>query len=544
LLEELGGEVEAQLLAYAEHTTDLVGVVDEQSQVLYLNPAARKRLGIGEGVPLTSGDIFPPQVFSRYYDEIRPTLLRAGTWTGELQMLTASGEVVPVSCTVVAQIGTGGEVTGLVTHGREIKADVVATDEFGRDVLTGLPESSVFDDRVRVALRAADWNGRIVAVMAIGVDGIVDVNETHGRAAGDDLLRVLAHRVALAIRDADTVARIAGDQFGVLFDGVDNIDDAISLAHRIREAVARVVVDTSRGELAADASFGIAIAHADDVPQELLTRATAALQQARRTGTNQIALYDFADGERLSALADEFALAVSHGLIRPHVQPIIELRTGTLRGYQGLARWEHPTRGLLDADDFVHLVADTAMAPVVDLAVLRRTAAAAARVARRGMTVRAYGHLSRRLLGNVDIEHFLVEIANDLVLANSSLCCEIAYPIVKRGVPSTRSALRALHDLGVRTVLSEVDGTCDANDLVENGFDEIRLARSFLNEAALDRGRRRVLEGTVALAHALSLPVTAVGIDTSRLRAEAIVAGCDYGEGTLLGGVIPAGDVQ
>ena len=118
LLEELGGEVEAQLLAYAEHTTDLVGVVDEQSQVLYLNPAARKRRGIGEGVPLTSGDIFPPQVFSRYYDEIRPTLLRAGTWTGELQMLTASGEVVPVLCTVVAQIGTGGEVTGLVTHGR------------------------------------------------------------------------------------------------------------------------------------------------------------------------------------------------------------------------------------------------------------------------------------------------------------------------------------------------------------------------------------------------------------------------------------------
>ena len=200
------------------------------------------------------------------------------------------------------------------------------------------------------------------------------------------------------------------------------------------------------------------------------------MHQARRSGTGQISLYDFADGENLSALADEFALAVSHGLIRPHVQPIIELRTGNLRGYQGLARREHPQRGLLDAEDFIHLVADTAMAPVVDLAVLRRTAAAAARVARRGSTVRAYGHLSRRLLGNVDIEHFLVEIANDLVLAK--LVAVLRNCLSARRARAHRRRdprCAALHDLGIRTVLSEVDGTCDANDLVENGFDEIRF---------------------------------------------------------------------
>lgn len=543
MAEELDGEVEAHLLAYIEQTSDLVGVVDEASRLSYLNPAARKRLGATEDEPLTSADLFPPHVFSRYYDEIRPILLRSGTWSGELPILTRAGDLVPIAFTIVARIGAGGEIAGLVTHGRAMTG-AARTDPFGRDTLTGLPERSVFDDRVRVALRPGNRSTRIVAVMTVGVDGMLDINETHGRAAGDELLLTLAHRLALAVRDGDSVARLRGYEFGVLFDGVDSIDDAISLAHRVREAVSRVVVDTATGELAVPANFGITIAGPDDVPEELLMRASAALHQARRSGTGQIALYDFADGESLSALAGEFALAVSHGLIRPHVQPIIELRTGSLRGYQGLARWEHPQRGLLDAEDFIHLVADTAMAPVVDLAVLRRTAAAAARVARRGSTVRAYGHLSRRLLGNVDIEHFLVEIANDLVLANSSLCCEIAYPLVARSAPSTRSALRALHDLGIRAVLSEVDGTCDANDLVENGFDEIRFARSFVQEAAVDRGRRRVMEATVALAHALSLPVTAVGIETPRQRAEAIVAGCDYGEGSLLGAVIPAGDVQ
>ena len=87
----------------------------------------------------------------------------------------------------------------------------------------------------------------IVAVMTIGVDGMLDINESHGRAAGDELLRTLAHRLALAVRDGDSVARLSGDEFGVLFDGVDSIDDAISLAHRVREAVSRVAVDTRAG---------------------------------------------------------------------------------------------------------------------------------------------------------------------------------------------------------------------------------------------------------------------------------------------------------
>ena len=82
MAQELGGEVEAQLLAYMERTSDLVGVVDEASQVKYLNPAARKRLGVSEDEQLTAGDLFPPPVFARYYDEIRPILLRSGTWSG------------------------------------------------------------------------------------------------------------------------------------------------------------------------------------------------------------------------------------------------------------------------------------------------------------------------------------------------------------------------------------------------------------------------------------------------------------------------------
>ena len=109
------------------------------------------------------------------------------------------------------------------------------------------------------------------------------------------------------------------------------------------------------------------------------------------------------------------------------MQSVVDLQTGVLVGYQGLARWDHPRRGLLDADQFVHDVASTPILPVIDLAVLRRTAAAVARRARSGLRMHAYGHLSRRLLADVDVERYLTEIVDDLGIAPSDLCVEVAH---------------------------------------------------------------------------------------------------------------------
>ena len=134
-------DVLSQLLAFVERTSDLVGVIDEHSRVLYLNDAARKRLGVGDSIGLTTADMFPPQVFEQYYEEVRPALLRVGSWHGEIAVLTGSGEAVAMAMTVVAREGPGGEVTGLVAFGREIGLSSAARLGSGvaYDELTGLP---------------------------------------------------------------------------------------------------------------------------------------------------------------------------------------------------------------------------------------------------------------------------------------------------------------------------------------------------------------------------------------------------------------------
>ena len=212
----------------------------------------------------------------------------------------------------------------------------------------------------------------------------------------------------------------------------------------------RAPVEPGAETLVVTASFGLAVATPDDAPDELVRRADAAMYRAKAMGGAQVVVFD--DGAEVQ---HHDARRRARGRGQPWPDPAASCSrsstcdTGVLVGYQGLARWEHPQRGLLDAEQFVHVVANTPILPVVDLAVLRRTAAAAARTARSGLRVRAYGHLSRRLIGDVDVERYLTEIVDDLGIAPSDLCVEIAHALVARPIahesrarcaPSARSA--------------------------------------------------------------------------------------------------------
>ncbi len=332
--------VTRQLLEFVERTSDLVGVVDEQSRVLYLNDAARKRLGVGDDTGLTTADLFPPEAFARYYDEVRPALLRSGSWHGELAVLSGTGDPVAMAMTVVARLGPGGEVDGLVTLGREITpaAEPSPPADFAHDELTGLPGRAILDDRMRVTLAHVAREGRRVAVILVDVDSLKDVNDSHGHGVGDAVLRNLANRLSRCVRASDTVARLGGDEFVVLLDGLDEHDTAWQVAERLRDAVCIAPGEPDSDALGVTASFGLAVATAEDTPEELLQRADAAMYRAKSLGGGKVVVFEDGADVSITTLSEELAHAVSHGLIRPHVQPIVDLQTGAVVVYQGIAR--------------------------------------------------------------------------------------------------------------------------------------------------------------------------------------------------------------
>ena len=529
-------DVATDLLAFADGTADVVGVVDDESRFIYLNAAACKRLGVGGCTELTTANVFAPETFTRYYDEIRPVLLRDGTWNGELTVLTGSGETQPMAMSIVARVGPGGEIIRLIALGRELDAafgDPSARPAF--DELTGLAGRAILNDRLRVALarRARDDLG--VAVIVVDVDGMKDINDSFGHLAGDQVLRSVARSMSDAVRASDTVARVGGDEFVVVLDGLDEPDTAWHVAGRIRDAVCRAQVVGAQDALAITASLGLAVATPRDTPSSLVERADGGMYRAKALGGGQVTVLERTLEASTATLINELTFAVSHGLIRPHVRSVVDLDTGVLVGYQGLARWAHPQRGLLDADQFIHVAANTPVIPVIDLAVLRRTAAAAANRGRSGLRVHAYAHLSRRLLGDVNIERYITEIIDAVDIAPSDVRVEIAHDLLSRRSRTVEATLHTLRELGVRTVLSGVDGECGVNDIVDHGFDELRLARNLVRDTTSEPTRRRVAQATIALARALGLTVTAVGIEREADRDHMRDLGCHYGEGEFFG---------
>jgi diguanylate cyclase (GGDEF)-like protein len=529
-------DVTSDLFAFVDATSDLVGVVDEESRFVYLNHAARKRLGVGDWTGLTTADVFPPQTFAQYYDEIRPTLVRDGTWDGELAVLSASGETQWMAMSLVARGGPGGDITRLIAVGRELQPAAGGPNaRLVVDELTGLAGRAILNDRISVALAHAARDGRGVAVIVVDVDAMKDINDSYGHSTGDEVLRSVARNMSDAVRASDTVARVGGDEFVVLLDELDEPDTAGLVAERIRESVSRVLVTADGDAPGVTASFGLAAATRGDSATSLLERADAAMYRGKALGGGQVTVLEDSNDADTTALITELAYAVSHGLIKQYVSSVVDLDTGALVAYQGLARWAHPHRGLLDAEHFIPAAASTPLIPVIDLDVLRRTAMAASRRQRDGLPIHAYAHLSRRLLGDPDLVRYLDEIIDAAEIAPHDLRVEISHTLLTRRSRAVEAALQSLHELGVRTVLAGVDGECAVNEIVEHGFHELRLARHLIHDTASDDTRRRVTEATIALARSLGLTVTAVGIEAQSEHDHMRDLGCDYGEGHLYG---------
>ncbi len=237
--------------------------------------------------------------------------------------------------TVVARVGPGGEVTGLVTLGREIETPSAASAQhpaLAYDELTGLPGRAILDDRIHVALAHAARDGRRVAVILADVDAMKDINDSFGHAVGDDVLRRLARTMSRGVR-----SRRHGRAVGrrrVRRARRRARRDRYRMAGRRaspRRGVPRARSNRARRHSSSRPASGSRSATPDDAPAQLLQRADAAMYRAKAMGGAKVVAFEDGAEVSITTLADELAVAVSHGLIRPHVQPIVDLRHGRAR---------------------------------------------------------------------------------------------------------------------------------------------------------------------------------------------------------------------
>jgi len=404
------------------------------------------------------------------------------------------------------------------------------------DPLTGMPNRLLLLNRLEHALERRSRETTLAALLFVDLDRFKPVNDSLGHAAGDLVLMEVARRLGEAVRAGDTVARLGGDEFVLFAERLEGGRDAVVVAERAAAAI-REPIFVEAHTVHLDASIGIAFAGGED-PEELLGNADAAMYEAKQQRTNH-ALYD----ERMRvhahgrvALEADLRRALAAREIAVHYQPQVDLATGAPVGMEALARWEHPTRGLVLPGDFVPLAEETGLIAELGDQVLETACRDAARWARshaRPLVVSV--NLSASQFAGRELATRVATVLDDAGLDPALLCLEITETAVMRDVQAARRALDALKTLGVRIAIDDFGtGYSSLSYLTRFPVDVLKIDRLFVQ--GLERAEEAALVGAIiAMGHALGVTIVAEGIETDAQRDELSWLTCDVGQGFRFG---------
>ena len=410
------------------------------------------------------------------------------------------------------------------------------------DGLTGLPNRTLFADRLSRALAHSRRNDRPVAVMVVDLDRFKEVNDGLGHAAGDDLLREVAQRMRSCMREEDTVARLGGDEFAVLLPHVSGVDGAVLVARRLLDAFA-APVDLGGEPVVVSPSIGISLFPQDgEEGDDIVEGADAAMYRAKERGRNTFEIFSPAlrteANERLALEA-----ALRRGLEREefvlHYQPKIEIATGRVTGAEALIRWQHPERGLVFPDFFIPLAEQVGLVTALGEFVI---AAACEQL----QAWRAAGLPPLTVAVNVSacqLREGLAEyVSRALRVADVDGRClelELTESAALESLETTVHQLQELRALGVTCSIDDFGtGYCGLSYLNRLPIDGLKIDRSFITE--LSGGSGTIVTAVIALGHSLGLKVVAEGVETADQLAYLFERGCDEMQGYLFSKPVPA----
>ena len=418
-----------------------------------------------------------------------------------------------------------------------------------RDPLTGLPNRSVFFERLAEATERARHAGTRLAVLFMDLDGFKHVNDTLGHDVGDELLRAVAGRLAGAVRRSDVVARLGGDEFAVLVELVESVGSIESMADHLCGALAAPI--SVRGRMVAvRASIGIALGpHPSDDPQLLLRDADVAMYRAKSDRPGGHVVFDEPMRVAVNAragLADDLRRAVVEGQLGLVYQPVVELSSLRTVGIEALLRWDHPTGGPIDPATFVPLAEELGL--IFDLGdwVLDTACRDMAHLRTRGLrdVNVALNVSSHQLHDGGFAERVRAKLAVHGV-APTDLVLEITETAALSEDAVVFEQLETLSDMGIPIALDDFGtGYSSLSHLSRLPISILKIDRLFVSRLQTSNRHAALTESVVALGRRLDLDVVAEGIEHADQLLALEAMGCPYGQGYLLGRPGPLGDVE
>ena len=413
------------------------------------------------------------------------------------------------------------------------------------DSLTGLPNRTLFLDRLQHAVRRAQRHPDYTfAVLFLDLDRFKLINDGLGHGAGDQLLVHVARVLSASVRGEDLAARLGGDEFAAILDGVGGLEKAVATVERVRTALRRPLVVAGR-ELRTSVSIGIA--HSDtgyEAVEVLMRDADAAMYRAKSYGRDAYVVFDEALHTAISnrlQLETELRDAIDRGELFLEYQPIVELATQCTVGHEALLRWHHPERGLVMPNDFVPILEDTGLIVPVGDWVLREacmTMASCARACRwlQGTTVSV--NVSPKQFARPDFVERVIRNLRESGLEANRLVLEITENVLMACTDHTSRVLSELRSHGIRIDIDDFGTGYSSLSYLRNlPIDRLKIDRSFV-DGMLEDGA--IVGAIIAMGQRLGLGVTAEGIECRRHLRQLTRLHCGYGQGYLFGRPQPA----
>ena len=535
-----------------DETHEGITITDANANIIDVNPAFCKMTGysreeiLGKNTRILNSG----KQTTSFYKEMWKSLKEKSYWQGEVWNRKKNG----VLYAQLMNVSTLLDEDGNITHYMGLFSDITVAKEQQKslemlahyDVLTNLPNRTLFADRFTQAIAHSKRSKSLLAVCFIDLDEFKPVNDTYGHEAGDKVLIEVAQRIKASIRKQDTVSRLGGDEFTLLLGDVDSIEQCHLAIHRIQQAIAKPYLIEGKSIKIA-ASSGMTIYPLDNAdPDTLIRHADSAMYTAKMLGRNRYHLFDASQEQKLKqhqSQLKEIEQAFLNDELCLYYQPKVNMQTGEVYGAEALIRWQHPKKGLISPLDFLPFIADTELEIEIGNWVMEKAWEQLADWRNEGLNLEISVNISAF---HLQWEGFFRQI-NDLLakhahIPSKFLQLEILESSVLNDLTQINSIIKQCrHALGVKVALDDFGtGYSSLTHLRRIPVDTIKIDQSFVRDMLEDPDDYALVKGVIGLAQAFRREVIAEGVESKAHGIALMEIGCIHAQGYGISRPIPA----
>jgi len=526
-------------------------VMDNEFRVLTVNPAFSRITGLSADQVLGHNIIEMPcsRDANRHFPGIEQALSEAGSWQGELVEARSDGVLYPQWLQLRLVRDRWGNIRHIVGFVADLSERRTAEERLRYlthyDELTGLANRSSLRERLQDASVRMRSGGRSLALLHIDLDRFRQLNDSLGHDAADQLLKQTARRISTALPEADTIARLSGDEFVVLLDAYANVSSLARVTSRLL-AKLRAPQLINGEDLVVSASVGISLwpDNARDLAT-LMSQADIAKQNAKHLGGNTFQFYtaslQASPPERLQ-MENRLRKAIDEDQLEVFYQPKLCLTTGQINGAEALVRWNHPEAGLIAPSEFIGLAEETGLIGPIGEIVLRQACRQACAWQAQGLpAIRVAVNLSVHQLRQGKLVSVVRQVLNDTGLDPSLLELELTESQLLDNVDHIIGIFQQLRDLGIKLAIDDFGtGYSSLSYLKRLPVDHVKIDQTFIRDIASGHKDAAITRAIVELAHSLDLKVIAEGVEAMAQLAYLRDLGCDEVQGFLVSPAITA----